>query len=676
MRCSWLVLVPALLAPACHAPAAVRPQAIAPVPSARQLEWQALERCAFAHFGVDTFTDAEWGTGKEEEAIFNPTDFDARQWVSALKDAGFRGLILTAKHHDGFCLWPSKFSAHTVAKSPWRNGQGDVVREVSDACREAGLKFGVYLSPWDRHEPSYGDSPRYNQHYVDQLTELLTNYGPIFEVWWDGACGEGPNGKKQEYDWPRFREVVRKLQPNAVIFSDVGPDVRWVGNERGFAGETCWGMISPEGKVPGIGAPSEQELNEGRIDGTQWIPAECDVSIRPGWFYHASQDAAVKSVRELLEIWYASVGRGANLLLNVPPDRRGRFHENDVARLKEFDAALKAIFAEDLARGAKIQREGGKMWIELPRETEIDHVVLGEDVALGQRVERFTLFTPGWGNSQVLAHGTTIGRKRVLRFPRTRVKDLVLEIEQSRAEPMISRFELYDSPPEVTLATATRSFLGTLEVELACDHPSAEIRYTLDGSEPTRASASCAGRLRLERSCTLRARAFEGARAGIFEARADFRRWSEADLRPAIQFIRAPDPGLVRTRHALARTTLDGIEQAAPLGIENVTGFELPPAGEPIAAQFQGFVDVPADGVWSFALASDDGSRLWVDGQLVVDDDGLHGMQSKSGEIGLRAGWHALRVAWFNGGGAQGLEVRWAGPGMSESPVSDRNLAH
>src|SRR5260221_5086098 len=309
MRHSWFPFPLACALCACTTPGQGAPQALAPLPTPRQLEWQALERCAFAHFGVDTFTDAEWGTGKEPESIFDPTDFDAGQWVRALKDAGFAGLILTAKHHDGFCLWPSKFTDHSVAKSPWRNGKGDVVREVSDACREFGLKFGVYLSPWDRHEPSYGDSPRYNQHYVDQLTELLTNYGPIFEVWWDGACGEGPNGKKQEYDWPRFTALVRKLQPQAVIFSDVGPDVRWVGNENGFAGETCWGMISPEGKVPGIGAPSESELNAGRIDGTTWIPAECDVSIRPGWCYHASQDGQLKSLEQLLEIWYASVGR-------------------------------------------------------------------------------------------------------------------------------------------------------------------------------------------------------------------------------------------------------------------------------------------------------------------------------------------------------------------------------
>ena len=643
---------------------------IAPVPTPRQLEWQALERCAFAHFGVDTFTDAEWGTGTEAESVFNPTEFDARQWVSALKDAGFRGLILTAKHHDGFCLWPSKYTDHSVAKSPWKQGKGDVVREVSDACREAGLKFGVYLSPWDRHEPSYGDSARYNQHYVDQLTELLTNYGPIFEVWWDGACGEGPNGKQQAYDWPRFREVVRKLQPNAVIFSDVGPDVRWVGNENGFAGETCWGMISPEGKVPGIGAPSEKELNEGLIDGTTWIPAECDVSIRPGWFWHASQDGQVKSLKELLEIWYASVGRGANLLLNVPPDRRGRMHANDVARLKEFDSALKAIFAEDLARGVKLERSGSSLKLALGREVEIDHVVLGEDVALGQRVEKFSVRADG----RELVLGTTIGRKRVLRFPRTRVRDVELVIEKSRAEPLITGFELYDSPPEVTIATAERSFVGALDIVLACDHESAQIRYTLDGSEPTRASAVVAGKLHLDKSCTLRARAFQGERAGVFEARADFRCWRPDELLPAIQFIRRPDQGLVRTRFDGARENLTGLSESTPAGLDDVASFDISGAGEKVAYEFRGNLEIPADGVWSFSTSSDDGSRLFVDGRLVVDNDGMHGMKEKSGEIGLRAGWHALRVEWFNAGGGAGLEVRWSGPEVVRQAIPNERL--
>ncbi|MBK7643343.1 MAG: alpha-L-fucosidase [Planctomycetes bacterium] len=594
----------ALLVPLLAACSTMQQSSVAPcppVPSARQLEWRSLERCAFAHFGVDTFTDAEWGTGTERESVFNPTEFDAKQWVRALKDSGFRGLILTAKHHDGFCLWPSKFTDHSVAKSPWKNGKGDVVREVSDACREAGLKFGVYLSPWDRHEPSYGDSPRYNQHYVDQLTELLTNYGPIFEVWWDGACGEGPNGKKQEYDWPRFRELVRKLQPNAVIFSDVGPDVRWVGNENGFAGETCWGMISPAGKVPGIGAPSEKELNEGLIDGTTWIPPECDVSIRPGWFYHSSQDAQIKSVRKLLEIWYASVGRGANLLLNVPPDRRGLFHENDVARLKEFDGALKSIFADDLARGHPLARTTDGFELDLGREVQADHLVLREDLALGQRVARFHVDRFVDGEWRELVRATTIGNQRVLRFPVSKLSRLRVVIEDARAPAQVSAPGLYLAPPAYRL-------------------PSVD------------------------------------------------------ELLPALQFIRRPDPGLVRTRYDGARTSLENLFESSPAGVDDVAGFEVANAGENVAFAFRGNVEVPADGAWTFFTKSDDGSRLSIDGRLVVDNDGPHGLQEQSGAIGLKAGWHALTLEWFNGSGSAGLEVEWSGPKTARTPIPNERL--
>jgi alpha-L-fucosidase len=443
MQRPLLPLLAILALPACAPPEREAAPPLGPLPTSRQLAWHELERCAFVHFGIDTFTDSEWGTGREDPALFDPTDLDARQWASALEESGFRGLILTAKHHDGFCLWPSKLTAHSVARSPWRGGQGDLVREVAEACREHGLRFGVYLSPWDRHEPCYGDSRRYDDHYVGQLTELLTSYGPIFEVWWDGACGEGPNGRKQLYDWARYVRVVRELQPDAVIFSDVGPDVRWAGNEKGFAGETCWGMLSPAGFVPGLGAPPVQHLNEGRIDGTHWIPPECDVSIRPGWFWHASQDAQVKSLHELLEIWYASVGRGANLLLNVPPDRRGRFHENDVARLKELDATLKTVFAHDLARGRKLARGPDWLEVDLGGDVELDHVVLREDLRQGQRVARFRVEGLVEGGWRELARATTIGNRRVLRFPAARVRRVKVAVEESRAEPRITALELY-----------------------------------------------------------------------------------------------------------------------------------------------------------------------------------------------------------------------------------------
>ncbi|HRW55595.1 MAG TPA: alpha-L-fucosidase, partial [Phycisphaerae bacterium] len=334
------------------------PNALRPRPTPRQLAWQQVELQAFVHFGINTFTDREWGDGTESPALFNPTELDARQWISTLGRAGMNQVILSARHHDGFCLWPSRYTEHSVKHSPWRDGHGDLVREVSEACRELGLRFGIYLSPWDRHEPSYG-TDAYNDYYVNQLTELLTNYGPIHEVWFDGACGEGPNGRKQVYDWPRYIEVVRRLQPDAVIFSDAGPDVRWVGNENGFADETNWSTLRRNEFRPG--GPNYRELTHGHADGAYWTPAECDVSIRPGWFYHAAEDDKVKSLSELLDIYDKSVGRNGVLLLNVPPDRRGLIHENDARRLAEFRDAIEATFRDNLALGKRVVPGPGEM---------------------------------------------------------------------------------------------------------------------------------------------------------------------------------------------------------------------------------------------------------------------------------------------------------------------------
>ena len=320
----------------------------APVPTPAQLVWHETEFYLFFHFGPNTFTNLEWGHGTETEEIFNPKDLDCDQWCQVAKAAGARGVVITAKHHDGFCLWPSKYSAHTVRESKWRDGKGDVLRELSEACHRHGLKFGVYLSPWDRNHPKYG-TPEYNDVYANTLIELLTDYGPLFEVWWDGANGEGANGKKQVYDFPRFEKLVKKYQPNAVIFSDIGPGCRWAGNEQGTVNETNWGMLDTVGFGRGATGPPTNMLQTGQENGRAWIPAECDVSIRPGWFYHAEEDSLVKTPKELFQIYLQSVGRGANLILNVPPNRNGKIAIQDSVSLVAFGRSVKQAFSENLA---------------------------------------------------------------------------------------------------------------------------------------------------------------------------------------------------------------------------------------------------------------------------------------------------------------------------------------
>ena len=420
-------------------------------PTPQQLAWQEAELTMFFHFGMNTFTDREWGDGTEDPRLFNPTELDARQWAHVAREAGFKYLILTAKHHDGFCLWPSQYTEHSVKNSPWRSGKGDVVRELSTACREAGLKFGFYLSPWDRHEPTYGDSPAYNQHFKNQLVELLTQYGEVAEVWFDGANGEGPNGRRQEYDWAGFYGVVRQHQPRALI-AICGPDVRWVGNEDGLAPETEWCV-----------QPADPVYHAGR-HGPVWWPAECDVSIRPGWFWHAAEDAKVKTLDQLVEIYFRSVGHNSVLLLNVPPDRRGLIAAPDVERLREFQAHRQRAFAVDLARGkpamASSSRPGaepksavdgnpGTFWspegngtgswleINLGSPTRFNVIMTQEQIAEGQRVEQYrveALTGQGW---KEVARGTTIGHKKLDRIPETEASRVRLTIYKSRGALMI-----------------------------------------------------------------------------------------------------------------------------------------------------------------------------------------------------------------------------------------------
>jgi alpha-L-fucosidase len=413
-----------------------------PVPSAAQLAWQRDELAMFLHFGVNTFTDREWGDGREDPAIFAPARLDARQRARAARDSGFRALVLTAKHHDGFCLWPTATTRHSVAASPWRGGSGDVVREFVDACAAEGLRAGLYLSPWDRNHPTYGDSPAYNDVYAAQLTELLTRYGRISEVWFDGANGEGPNGRRQVYVWPRVFGLVRRLQPGAVMFSDAGPDVRWCGNERGVAGDPNWATVDP-GVVsfPGQSAPGvEAALQHGHPGGTVWRPAEVDVSIRPGWFHHPAQDDAVRTVEDLTQLYFTSVGRNSKLLLNVPPTRDGLLHDVDVARLRGLRSSLNQLFGAPIAIGRVAWRRtgahSGEAEWSLPRAGTPGIARLGEEITRGQRVARYSLAGHDGQAWRTLSSGTTIGYAKLDRLSEAGpIRRIRVTIEDAVAPP-------------------------------------------------------------------------------------------------------------------------------------------------------------------------------------------------------------------------------------------------
>ena len=432
------------------------------IPTPQQLSWQQMELTAFLHFGINTFTGREWGDGKEDPALFNPSELNAEQWVRTLKEAGFKMVLLTAKHHDGFCLWPTATTKHSVASSPWKKGQGDVVRELRKACDKYDMKFGVYLSPWDRNAECYGDSPRYNDFFIRQLTELLSNYGEVHEVWFDGANGEGPNGKKQVYDWEAFYKTIQRLQPKAVM-AIMGDDVRWVGNEKGLGRETEW---SATVLTPGIYTRSEENnkrlgvFSKAKDLGSRsmlaeatelfWYPSEVDVSIRPGWFYHAEEDTKVKSLKHLSDIYFQSVGYNSVLLLNIPPDRRGLIHEADVKRLKDFAAYRKRVFADNcVVKGRKEWNavSGSEKIYSLKSESEINVVMLQEDIAKGQRVESFAievLTEQGW---QEVGQGTTVGYKRLLRFPAVKASQLKVKINECRLSAHISQVGAFYATP-------------------------------------------------------------------------------------------------------------------------------------------------------------------------------------------------------------------------------------
>ena len=462
------------------------------VPHERQVAFQQLEFYAFVHFTVNTFTDKEWGDGTESPSVFNPEKLDAVQWVKAVNAAGMKGLILTCKHHDGFCLWPSKYTKHTVAASPYKNGTGDVVREVAEACREYDIKFGVYLSPWDRNCEVYGQGKTYDDFFVNQLTELLTGYGDIFSVWFDGACGEGPNGKTQYYDWDRYYALIRELQPNACI-NVCGPDIRWCGNEAGHTRVAEWSVVPERAKDSEIIAEKSQqedneEFRERKVDARDadlgsrevlageesliWYPAEVNTSIRPGWFWHEHENDKVRSFEELIHIYHNSVGGNATFLLNIPPTNEGLFHENDIKRLEEIGAYLDNAFKTNLLQDAELTvdtfedghdaemaredsygayyiAEEGKTTAEITatwkQNVSIGNIVLKENILCSQRVERFAVDARIDGEFKQVFESTVIGYKRIVPLKNVATDAVRIRILDSRTEPTLSFLGVYQS---------------------------------------------------------------------------------------------------------------------------------------------------------------------------------------------------------------------------------------
>jgi alpha-L-fucosidase len=457
------------------------------VPSVEQLAYQQQETVGFIHFSINTFTGKEWGYGDESPSLFNPTALNAEQWVIAAKEGGLKELILTTKHHDGFCLWPSAYTAHSVKNSPYKKGKGDVVREFVDACHKHGLKVGFYLSPWDRNHADYGQ-PRYIEYYKNQITELLTQYGKVDEMWFDGANGgDGYYGGAREsrtidretyYPWADIFALAKKLQPGTLIFSDAGPDIRWVGNEKGYAGETFWSAIDNSKLV--IGASDSDYLNVGDPDGNAWLIGQCDVSIRPGWFYHADQDSLVKTPRQLVDLYYKSVGRNGVLLLNLPPDRRGLIHEQDVQSLKKFKSAIDATFRVNLALdkiasmtvldtsyrytikevtdgstatywSPALGAHNGELIIALGESMSFDRIMLQEPIFLGQHIKQFTIYCKEahepW--REIIA-GTTIGYKRLLRFDKANARYIKIVIDAGEMRPALNEVGVYLSSTEET----------------------------------------------------------------------------------------------------------------------------------------------------------------------------------------------------------------------------------
>jgi alpha-L-fucosidase len=522
------------------------PASFGPVPSENQVHWQEMEYYAFVHFSLNTYTDQSWGYGNEDINLFNPEKLDCRQWARICKEAGMKGIIITAKHHSGFCLWPSKYTEYSVKNAPWKDGKGDVVREMAEACKEYGLKFGVYLSPWDRNHPDYGKS-EYITYFRNQLTELLTNYGDVFEVWFDGANGgDGYYGEANEtrkidrttyYDWQNTYNLVRKLQPNIVIWNDGGDraDLRWVGTEEGYVGETNWSLLNGTGEVPW------DMLHYGVEDGDSWVPAEVNTSIRPEWFYHPKEDSKVKTVPQLMDTYYHSIGRNATLLLNFPIMPNGLIHPTDEKMAIEFGKAVKESFAVNLAEKAMaeasnvrgntkefgadkaIDNDKDTYWatddnvttasltIDLGKPTLFNRFLAQEYIRLGQRVKAFTVEAFVDGNWKEVAKATTIGYKRILRFPTVKTSKVRFSITDSKSCPVISNIGIYNAPVFLNVPSIVRNQFG--EVTITTNDIGPILYYTLDGSEPTLKSNRYTGPFLADGKVEVKAIAYDPASA-------------------------------------------------------------------------------------------------------------------------------------------------------------------
>jgi len=519
------------------------PEPYGPVPTERQLEWHKMKYYAFIVFGPSTYTDMEWGYGDESPEIFNPTALDVRQWARVVKEAGMEGIMVTAKHHDGFCLWPSKYTDHTVASSPWKNGKGDILKELREACDEYGLKLGMYLSPWDRNHPDYG-TPKYVEFFQNQLKELLTNYGEIFEVYFDGANGgDGYYGSANEvrridnkvyYDWDNTWKIVRDLQPNAVIFGDGGPDLRWIGNEQGYAQDPNWSIMDSKTFYPG-GPVTHETLQTGDENGDLWVPSEVNTSIRPGWLFHESENNKVKSVNQLIKNWYHSVGMNGSFILNLPPDKRGLIHDNDIKSVQGLKNYLDEAFNVDYSDNAEVTASNVRgnaskfnankafdndlesYWatddtinnafveVDFGKATEINALLLQEYIRLGQRIKGFTIEALQNGKYNEIVKGITIGNRRLIKFKTVNTSKIKINFN-GKANPVISNIEVYRVPEMIAKPSIFRNKEGM--VTITSESPDPIYKYTLDGLEPNETSTVYEKPFHLNKAGTIKVKAF------------------------------------------------------------------------------------------------------------------------------------------------------------------------